>query len=102
MAEVRVAGTDDVAEGEMKAFDADGRSIVVARDSGQLYAFENECSHRHCALDDGDLEDGQVVCACHGSAFNLETGEPTNPPATEPIATYPVREEGDGIIVALD
>jgi hypothetical protein len=33
--------------------------------------------------------------------FDLETGEAIYPPATEPIRTYPVREEDGEIYVGL-
>jgi 3-phenylpropionate/trans-cinnamate dioxygenase ferredoxin subunit len=33
--------------------------------------------------------------------FDLETGAVESPPATEPIAVYPVRVEGDDLIVTL-
>jgi nitrite reductase/ring-hydroxylating ferredoxin subunit len=33
------------------------------------------------------------VCPCHGSVFDLETGDVANPPATEPIDTYAVTVE---------
>ncbi|HYX94846.1 MAG TPA: hypothetical protein VE823_07250 [Geodermatophilus sp.] len=35
----------------------------------------------------------------HGSCFDLRTGEPTNLPATEPVDVYPVRVEGEDVLV---
>jgi 3-phenylpropionate/trans-cinnamate dioxygenase ferredoxin subunit len=55
-----------------------------------------------CSLDDGELVDGQVQCLCHGSVFDLTTGEPTELPATEPIRVYPVRVEADDVFVSLE
>jgi nitrite reductase/ring-hydroxylating ferredoxin subunit len=40
----------------------------------------------------------RVICPRHGSAFDLATGTPRSLPATEPVATYPVRV-ADGTIV---
>ena len=34
--------------------------------------------------------------------FDLETGEPIYPPATEPIQTYPVREEDGEVFVGVE
>ena len=39
---------------------------------------------------EGDVEDGHIECWLHGSMFDLRTGKPTNLPATEPVATFPV------------
>ena len=42
-----------------------------------------------CSLaDDGELEGDTVTCQCHGSVFDLSTGEAIGPPATEPVAVY--------------
>jgi len=43
-----------------------------------------------------------LLCSCHGSVFDYETGEPITPPATKPIAVYPVKEEDGQIFVGLD
>ncbi|GIU96344.1 MAG: ferredoxin [Actinomycetota bacterium] len=90
---VAVGRADEVGEGEAKAFDANGTPVAVARVDGVLYAFSDVCTHRRCNLAaGGELEGTEIVCECHGSSFSIVTGEATSPPATEPIATYPVRE----------
>ena len=76
--------------------------VRVARLHGKAYATSNYCTHLDCLLSAGKLVDDGIGCSCHGSVFDLDTGEPIYPPATEPIKTYPV-EEGDGeIFVGVD
>jgi nitrite reductase/ring-hydroxylating ferredoxin subunit len=41
-----------------------------------------------------------VTCGCHGSVFDLETGEAVGPPADQPLTLYEVRVEGDEVQVA--
>lgn len=41
-----------------------------------------------------------MTCQCHGSVFDLSTGEAIGPHATEPVAVDSVRVEGDEIQVA--
>src|SRR5919206_319964 len=50
---------------------------------------------------DGEELDGAptIECWLHGSCFDLRTGEPTNLPATEPVDVYPVRVEGEDVLV---
>ena len=43
-----------------------------------------------------------IECWLHGSRFDLRTGEPTGLPATEPVAVYPVRVDGDDVLVDVD
>ena len=64
--------------------------VAVARDGDEVFALENECSHAAVALSEGEVADCQIECWLHGSMFDLRTGKPTNLPATEPIATFPV------------
>ena len=48
-----------------------------------------------------ELRDDGIGCSCHGSAFDLETGEPISPPATEPIKTFPCQERDGEIFVGV-
>ena len=45
------------------------------------------------------MEGCALECIGHGSAFDLVTGEPNVPPATEPVAVYALAVEDDGIWV---
>jgi len=40
-----------------------------------------------------------LECPCHGSQFNVKTGEVVSPPANEPLTQYAVRVDGDDILV---
>jgi 3-phenylpropionate/trans-cinnamate dioxygenase ferredoxin subunit len=99
---VTVGDADEVPEGEAKAFDVSGAEIAVARVDGQLYAFSDICTHRHCNLAMGGEIDGTTIeCECHGSQFEMKTGEVVNPPATEPLETYEAREVDGHIQVGV-
>ena len=79
----------------------DGVPVCVARTQGEVLAINDICSHADVNLSDGDVEDGTVECWLHGSRFDLRSGQPTGLPATRPVATYPVKIEGDDIYVAI-
>ena len=96
---VTVGSADDVPDGEMRAFDVEGNLVAVVNVEGALYAFDDLCTHRQCSLAEGDLEGTTVECICHGSQFDVTTGEVLNGPAMEPVGTYPVRVEGGTIQV---
>jgi len=42
-----------------------------------------------------------VKCPLHGSRFNVCTGKALEEPAEENLRTYPVRMEGERILVGL-
>ncbi|HEX6261752.1 MAG TPA: non-heme iron oxygenase ferredoxin subunit [Actinomycetota bacterium] len=100
MEETRIAGGADIPEGEVRAFEVGDAEIAVANVGSELLAFSNVCTHQQCSLDDGDLEDASIICACHGSQFDLRTGEVISPPATEPIEVYGVAVEGDDLVIS--
>ena len=99
---VTVGKADDVSEGDLRAFDAQGVPVAVARVGGVLFAFSDICTHRRCNLaNGGEIEGTEIFCECHGSGFSMVTGEVTSPPATEPIPVYGVRDEGGELQVEV-
>jgi 3-phenylpropionate/trans-cinnamate dioxygenase ferredoxin subunit len=103
MAFERVCALSDVPENGSLRVELADIDVAVVRFEGQLYALEDRCSHADVPLTDGDVElfDGAptIECFLHGSCFDLRTGEPTNLPATEPVDVYPVRVEGEDVLV---
>lgn len=98
---VRVARSGQVPDGYVRRFYARGLEMCVARFQGRAYATSNYCTHLDCLLSSGKLVDDGIGCSCHGSVFDLETGEAIYPPATIPIATYPVVEAEEQIWVRV-
>lgn len=98
---VRVARSGQVPDGWVRRFFAKEVELCVARFRGRVYATTNYCTHLDCLLSAGKLVDDGIGCSCHGSVFDLETGEAIYPPATKPIKTFPVREEDGEILVGI-
>src|ERR687893_571046 len=92
-----VARADDLKEGDMRAFDVRGTKIAVANAAGTFYAFGDTCTHRQCSLAEGDLEESTVTCPCHGSQFDMRSGEVLKGPAREAVEIYEVRVEGGSL-----
>ena len=87
------------AEGAL-AVKVEGRAVAVVRTGEQVYAISDLCSHAEVSLSEGEVYDGTIECWLHGSCFDLRTGAPTNPPATRPIGTFPVRVTDGDVWVA--
>jgi 3-phenylpropionate/trans-cinnamate dioxygenase ferredoxin subunit len=77
-----------------------GTQMTVVRTSENVYAISDLCSHAQISLAQGEVYGTTIECWLHGSRFDLPTGKPTNPPATDPIATYPVKVEGGDVHVS--
>jgi 3-phenylpropionate/trans-cinnamate dioxygenase ferredoxin component len=98
---VKVADAAEVAEGELAAFDVGGVRVAVANVGGTFHAFGDTCTHLQCSLARGDLEGTVVTCSCHGSQFDVTTGDVLRGPAQEPVRSYAARVEDDAVQVEV-
>lgn len=96
---VRVGSLAEVPEGELRAYELPGGRVAVAHMENEVFALGDECTHEGCALSEGELDENRdtVVCPCHGSAFDLRTGEPLRGPAVDPVPVFRARVQ-DGWI----
>jgi len=69
-------------------------SITIANVDGKYYGIGAYCNHAQWDLSEGTLEDTKIVCAGHGTIWDLKTGkgEFDEPLPDEPL--YEVKEEG--------
>ena len=95
-------GVDEVPVGTMKMAWVDGTDqVLVVNTNGHPYAVQGICSHEYFELDKGFLTNGTLTCALHLSRFDLENGEPLDPPADQPLAVYPVIVEDGRILIEV-
>jgi 3-phenylpropionate/trans-cinnamate dioxygenase ferredoxin subunit len=98
---VKVARRGELMPGKMKRVDLDGRRILLANVDGRYCAADDTCTHEDASLSTGFLKGDIVKCPLHGSRFNLRTGEVLDDPAEQNLRTYPVRVDGDDILICL-
>ena len=99
MAWMDVAGVDEIPVNDMRKYTIDGVDILVYHTSDGFFATSDTCTHADCSLSEGDMEGGEIVCWCHGGAFNIRTGTATRMPCVIPVETFPVRLQGQIIQV---
>jgi 3-phenylpropionate/trans-cinnamate dioxygenase ferredoxin subunit len=76
-------------------------AVALIRTDDGVYAVVDVCSHEEYPLSEGWVEDHTIECALHGSRFDLVTGEPDSPPAVRPVQIFPVRVDGEDVLVDL-
>ena len=72
---IKIATTDEIRPGEMKAFNVEGKDILLAGYEGSYYAIDNKCTHLGGDLSKGKLEGKIVICPRHKSRFDITTGK---------------------------
>ncbi len=97
----RIASTAQLDDDEALGVVVDGRKIALYRSQGEYFATDNVCTHAYALLSDGYLEEGCIECPLHQARFDIRTGKALCEPATEDVATYPIRVEGDDIYVGI-
>lgn len=97
----RVAAPADLVEGRPLGVTVGDRSIGLYRLDGALHALDDICTHEFAILSDGYVEDGCIECPLHQALFDIRTGEAQGPPANGDLATYPVRVEGEDVLVGV-
>ena len=102
MRRIDLVGVDEVPDGTMKMAYVDGTDqVLVINTGGRLQAVQGICSHEYFELDKGFLTAGTLTCALHLSRFDLDNGEPLDPPAEEPLAIYPVTIEDGRVLIEV-
>jgi len=73
-----------------------GDLLLTRPAEGEVHAFSAVCTHAGCAVEAGE---GELNCPCHGSVFDLATGEPVRGPATDPLPEVTIEVGEDGSIL---
>jgi 3-phenylpropionate/trans-cinnamate dioxygenase ferredoxin subunit len=100
---IDLLGVEELDEGEMRLVWVDGSDpvLVIHNQNGEFSAVQGTCSHEYFELDKGFLTAGTLTCALHLSRFDLESGEPLDPPAELPLAVYPVVVEDGRVVIEV-
>ncbi len=88
-------------EGEPRAAVAQDTPVLILRRGAAFHAIHDRCSHRGCALSEGEVEGQVVTCACHGSQFDLADGSLIRGPATVGQPSFEARETEGRLEVRL-
>jgi thiosulfate dehydrogenase (quinone) large subunit len=73
----------------------DGQPDIIIREgNGTLVAHSAVCTHAGCTV---GYQGGQLVCPCHGSIFNAQTGAVITGPAVTPLPARTVIEHAGEI-----
>ncbi len=97
---VKIASASDLAPGECKVVEANGRALGLFNVGGKFYCIENTCPHSGGPLGEGTLEGDVVTCPWHGWSFDVKDGAcQLNADVKQEV--FPVTVQGDDILIQL-
>jgi nitrite reductase/ring-hydroxylating ferredoxin subunit len=99
---VKAGKSSQFADGDVRGVDLDDTPVAIYCVAGELYATSNVCTHAFALLSDGFLDDCTIECPLHAGRFDVRTGRALGHPVTVSIRTYPVKRDGDDVLVELD
>lgn len=99
---VFAAKASEIPDWGKKVVTVNGQEILLVKAKGAVYACETECPHQGAPLAGALVKDAEhLSCQRHGYRFNLKTGACKEFPEYT-LKVYPVRIEGDDVLVGLD
>ena len=101
MKSVKLASTNDVKPNSMMRVIVNDQKILLANVNGNYYAIGDVCMHRGCQLSKGELKGETVICPCHGSIYDLKTGNFLKGPTKKGEPKYDLKIEGNDIMINL-
>jgi naphthalene 1,2-dioxygenase ferredoxin component len=96
-----VARLIDVSDGEPYLVTVDDAAIALYRVAGTVYAVSDICTHEYVRLSGGALDGASITCPLHHARFDVTTGRCLARPADRDLATFPVRVDGDTVLIKL-
>jgi 3-phenylpropionate/trans-cinnamate dioxygenase ferredoxin subunit len=98
-----VCSIDDIDEEDVIRFDHDGRTFAIYRSpEDTFFATDGLCTHEKVHLAGGLVMGDIIECPKHNGRFNYKTGEAKGAPVCVNLKTYPVRIEGDKIMIEIE
>jgi 3-phenylpropionate/trans-cinnamate dioxygenase ferredoxin component len=91
---VKVATTGEIAPGQGKIVEVQGKEIALFNVGGAYFAIDNMCTLEEASLADGEISGFEVTCPLHGAKFDVRSGQVLGPPAYDDVTSYPVRVSG--------
>jgi nitrite reductase/ring-hydroxylating ferredoxin subunit len=96
-----VANSGDLEEGSARGVRIGRLEVALFRLNGSVYATADVCPHGNALLSTGYVDGDCIECPLHQALFHVPTGEARSAPATDPVKTYPARDEGGLISIEL-
>jgi len=109
MSFIKIADASELPVGKMKKVVVTDKEILLVNFEGTYYAISDKCPHMGASLSEGTLDGNIITCARHGSKYDVRTGKALGQAkilflkfAVKDDRSYPIKQEGNDIMIDLD
>ncbi len=99
---VTLATTGELAPGERKLVELDGRRIALFNIAGKYYCIADACSHDGGPVAEGECDGFEIECPRHGARFDVRDGKVLSVPAIKDIPAYAVSVVDEKVQIDID
>ena len=100
---IDACATEDIDEEDVVRWDHGDRTFAIYHGvDGAFYCTDGLCTHEQIHLCDGLVMDFEIECPKHNGVFDFRSGKALRAPVCVDLATYPVKVEGDRVLVMLE
>ena len=71
---IEAATVSELREKKRKLIEINGKKIALFFISGEVFAVDSVCPHRGGPLDEGELNEYDIICPWHGFTYDLKDG----------------------------
>jgi nitrite reductase/ring-hydroxylating ferredoxin subunit len=99
---VKAAAQGEFEDSDRKMVDLGGNlQIGLFKVDGAFHAISAWCSHQRATMIHGSLDGYELTCPFHGARFDVRNGRALSLPAVRPVKSYPVKVEGEDILLKV-
>lgn len=96
-----VGAMKDLTEDQPISAKVGDTEIGVYLVGSKVHAIEDVCPHAYALLSQGFVMGEEVECPLHGAMFNIASGKCTKEPGGRDLKVYPVKVEGERILLEI-
>lgn len=96
----KACAVDEIPQMMPRKVDVDGRSVLLCREAGEVWAVDEICPHKQRSMAYGVVFGGKITCPHHQYEFDLDTGR-CNRRRCAPVMTYEVEVFEDTVYVRV-
>ena len=101
MAFVPAMAAEELPAQGFKAVEIDGKSFLIGRANGQLFACVDRCPHAAAPLRIGKLRGEELQCMRHGWTFNVLSGQPVPGDSSFALTIVPTKIENGQVLISI-